>query len=1068
MIPQGPECATCPYAPDGIKFIPPDGSGASRILLVGDSPWLDEQKVGLPFSGAAGRMLNRILQFMPGGGLKREDLTIWNTIQCSPPHLGWMDAPRRYPQAAAAVEHCRPHLDQLIGERQPKVIVPMGNVALRRVCGISGIEAVAGYVLPTSYGIPAVPTYHPSFLLKGKQNLIPVVLWALSRAQSIADGSYKESEYELLLDPDPEVLRGYLRRLPAGGTLFIDIETPESGRLDEEELEEKGTSFVIIRAGFSVVEGSAASFPWTPPYIEIFKEAVALAGSVVEWADNRFDTRRLAAAGVDFSGKQIISGMWAWHWLQSDLRKGLDLVGPFFYAGRPWKHLSQAEPAFYNAMDNSVGMDCYIGIHKALVEQGRWEAFLRYCVQPTPIFESMGRAGLLINTDYRTEFMNTIRAERDEINGRIQALVPDNCRPRKFWKRPPKDMTGVVALDDVVPPNGAREGLVPPERPCGDELSLAEELFLPNEVESSSPATGKSKRTILPYKFMRVESFNAGSWQQVQDLARSLGVKLPRKEDAKDDEDTSTDEKALKRAMKDKKHGAVFKAIYDWRKRNKLITSYSWPLTTKVMQRTLWVEVPVAENQGTGQQRAAPTLPRGLRVQCAEEGDQQEVVSKPLARKEAGDANRSTPSNQGVEENTQGQEDSRVQPQETQALPHPLHLRGSWSGETPSSENLPNMPEGLYPSLVGREALHPSLGLGQVQQFPGEPAGRLCFVPQQVSSGVTKDSAFLLPVERTHTENRVHYSFTFAPSTWRKSCKSVNIQTIPKRSDLAKKFRRMIVAAPTCVLIEGDSAAIEAVILGWLAGSKRYIRLAKAGVHGWLTSALHGIPIELSLSDTALAQECRNAKKQWPDDYEKCKRVTHLTGYLGTPRRIFEEYPDDFSSEAEARKLQQFLLATEAGQDIKAWQKATVEEAHGNRYLENFYGLRHRFYTLFQWNPRRQAFEFGDDAKRAVAFRPQSIASFIQTDVVLRMVEWGWLGALRAIIHDSIVMEVPEGVAMTAGAALYKALIEPREKLGGLEIGAEVSIGRNLAPQSDENPDGMVEMSQWQPAVAAH
>ena len=278
----------------------------------------------------------------------------------------------------------------------------------------------------------------------------------------------------------------------------------------------------------------------------------------------------------------------------------------------------------------------------------------------------------------------------------------------------------------------------------------------------------------------------------------------------------------------------------------------------------------------------------------------------------------------------------------------------------------------------------------------------------------------------------------------------------------------MIVAAPNCVLVEGDSAAIEAVLVGWLAHSERYIRLAKAGVHGWLTSALHGHLIELSLSDTALAQECRNAKKQWPDDYEKCKRVTHLTGYLGTPHRIAEEYPDDFKDVAEARRLQQFLLATAAGADIKAWQKATVEEAHGNRYLENYYGLRHRFYTLFQWNPRGQRWDLGDDAKRAVAFRPQSIASFIQTDVVLRMVEIGWLESLRAIIHDSLILEVPESVAMKAASELHETLVAPRERLGGLAIGAEVSIGRNLAPAAADNPDGMIEMSQWSPVAVAH
>lgn len=895
MRPDGPACYDCPYCPEGSKFIPPDGNGASRILFVGDSPWKDEQHVGRVFAGAAGKMLDRILSLMPGGGLQRNDLTIWNSIQCSPPHLGWMDSPARYPLAGSAIEHCRPHLDGLIAERSPSVIVPLGNVALRRVVGLSGIEAVAGYVLPTPYGIPAVPTYHPSFLMKGQQNLIPVVLWAFNRAQEIAQGTYKESEYELLLDPTPEEMAAYFAQ--DYEEMFLDIETPESGKLDEEELEEEGVSFTIIRAGASIRKGTAISFPFVQPFIDIFLKAIDRARRVVEWADNRFDTRRLAVAGASFLGKQVISGMWAWHWLQSDLRKGLNLVAPFYYAGRPWKHLSQAEPAYYNAMDNAVGNDCYLGISKALQQQGRWEAFLRYCVEPTPYLESMGKAGLLINTEYRKQFMDTIKVERDKINVRIQALVPDVVKPRKFWKKQPKDMTGVVLLDapnDVVPPNGAKGGPNPPERPSVEKLPSVGERVADLLNEVADAVSAKTGKPVAPYRFMRVEEFNPGSWQQVQALANTLKVKLPKKEGAESEDDTSTDEKALKKAMKDKKHGQVFKEIFDWRKRNKLITAYTWPLDD---------------------------------------------------------------------------------------------------------------------------------------------------------------------------QNRVHYTFGYHPSTWRKSCRSVAIQTIPKRSDLAKKFRKMIVAAPGHVLIEGDSAAIEAVLVGWLAGSERYIRLAKAGIHGYLTAASHGDIIPLSVEFEELQRRSKAAKKQWPDDYERSKRVAHLTNYLGTPRRIFEEYPDDFDSEASARKLQQVLLGTEAGTDIKRWQKASVEEAHGNKYLENFYGLRHRFYTLYQWNHRMQRWDLGDDAKRAVAFRPQSIASFIQTDVVLRMVEWGWLDALRAIIHDSLVLEVRDADAIRAAASLYAALVEPRTKLGGLEIGAEVSIGRNLAPYSEDNPEGMIEMSQWQQAV---
>jgi len=277
-----------------------------------------------------------------------------------------MDKP--HPDAVRAIEHCRPHLDNLIVDRQPKVIVPLGNVALRRICGVSGIDDNAGYVLPTPYGIPAVPTYHPSYVMRGKSKLTPLILWSLTKALSIARGTYKESNYELLIDPPIEVVRSYIASGMVGSripSLFGDIETPESANLDEEERTESGLSFSIIRVGFSVRSGSAVTFPWCEPYVGALRMALELADEFVEWADNNFDSKRLAAAGMPLP-RRIVSGMWAWHWLQSDLPKGLGKVAPVFYSGPPWKNRSASDPGLYNALDVAIGRACYEGSKEAL------------------------------------------------------------------------------------------------------------------------------------------------------------------------------------------------------------------------------------------------------------------------------------------------------------------------------------------------------------------------------------------------------------------------------------------------------------------------------------------------------------------------------------------------------------------------------------------------------------------------------------------------------------------------------------------------------------------------------
>jgi hypothetical protein len=1073
-----------------------------------------------------------------------------------------MDKPHR--DAVAAIEHCRPNLDELIYARKPKVIVPMGNVALRRVCGVSGIEERAGYVLPTPYGIPAVPTYHPAYIQRGKQNLVPVVLWALQRAGQIADGSFTPSVYSLLVDAPPESVRDYLAssgsHIPS---LFVDIETPESAALDEEDLEEDGPSYTIVRAGFSVRAGTACSFPWEQPYIDIMREALSRAEEVVEWADHHFDTRRLAAAGLAMPAR-IVSAMWAWHWLQSDLRKGLGLVAPFFYAGPPWKHLSAAEPGRYNALDNAIGFDCYSGTRAALQSQGRWDAFNRHCVDFAPVLQAMGRKGLRIDRAYQTAFMAQLETEWDVSNTKLQTFVPDAIKPRKQWKRPPKDLTGVTELP--VPSPEQQMILTGAADKLGELLA---DLSAPGAGRSSSypddslhiTESAHKRLTVTPYRYERIEPFNPDSWPQVTALAKHLGIKLPPRESAKesDEEALATDKKTLGKYAK--KYPAIA-CILKCRERWKLISTYKWKLDAD--DRVHYVlgyhpstwRLCIAEGTPVEIARNLRTNPDAPPIEKVKPGDWAYTydnagrltvrkvawVKKTGIRKvvrvhwEAGygptmrqgytdmtpdhlvrladgswkEAQRLTPYNKGTWKHRgypkggKGDSLTAMKRGVTTALGYSiLHTTGRreavrdnrvvYEGATGKyaehvhhidGDKLNNLPDNLqgldrdeHGHLTGSErwarevTTAKRVGPMQAQarkelrehlertKYP-KPVPYCRYVPNnhrvmRVEKLDTPVPVYDLEVEETH-------NFIAGEICVHNSCRNANLQTIPKRSDLARLFRRMIVATPGHKLIEGDSAAIEAVLVGYFAGSARYRRLAKCGVHGWLTAKLHGLEIPLTLEDSELQRQSKLSKKQWPEDYEKMKRVVHLSNYLGTKRRIHEEYPDDFPTEREAAKLQQFYLGSDPGQDVRAWQKATVELAHASKALENNFGLRHRFYSLYAWNARRSTWEFGDDAKRAVAFRPQSAAAAIQRIIVQRLLErmpqaLQWLCLL---VHDSIIADVPDAHVDEYCTALYEAMTSPIDELEGLTIGAEMLMGDNAAPADQDNEKGMRE---WLP-----
>lgn len=292
-------------------------------------------------------------------------------------------------------------------------------------------------------------------------------------------------------------------------------------------------------------------------------------------------------------------------------------------------------------------------------------------------------------------------------------------------------------------------------------------------------------------------------------------------------------------------------------------------------------------------------------------------------------------------------------------------------------------------------------------------------------------------------DGRVRTSYGFHPSTWRKSSRAVNLQNIPKRSDLSREFRRMLVATPGHLLIEADASAIEAVLVGYCAGSNRYIQLAKSGVHGFLTSHIVGAPVSRELPPDEFTKACKATKRAYPGVYETAKRIVHLSNYMGTPRRIYDEYEEEFDSLRQVTELQQLYYALIP--DVVKWQHDVCSRAAKERYLQNHFGYRHYFYNVFGWDRKYSRPTLGDDAKRAVAFIPQSDASAIQSELLLRLDAYKDIReTLRLIIHDSVVFEVPEWQVDYVCSVVYREMTAGIPELGGLSIGCNVSYGPSL------------------------
>lgn len=131
------------------------GDPQARLMLVGEGPGAEEDKQGLPFVGAAGELLNKILAAI---GLARDEVYVANIVKCRPPG-------NRDPQDDE-VAACAPFLDRQIALIRPQMIVALGKPAARRLTGSAApIGALRGRW--SSYlGVPVLPTFHPAYLLR--------------------------------------------------------------------------------------------------------------------------------------------------------------------------------------------------------------------------------------------------------------------------------------------------------------------------------------------------------------------------------------------------------------------------------------------------------------------------------------------------------------------------------------------------------------------------------------------------------------------------------------------------------------------------------------------------------------------------------------------------------------------------------------------------------------------------------------------------------------------------------------------------------------------------------------
>ncbi|MEJ2173758.1 MAG: uracil-DNA glycosylase [bacterium] len=151
-----PACTACALHSGRKQAVFGVGDERADWLLVGEAPGAEEDRLGEPFVGQAGRLLDAMLAALE---LKRgQNVYIANVLKCRPPG-------NRNPEPGE-VARCTPYLLRQIALIEPRLIVAMGRFAAQTLLATDATIASLRGRVHRYAGVPLVVTYHPAYLLR--------------------------------------------------------------------------------------------------------------------------------------------------------------------------------------------------------------------------------------------------------------------------------------------------------------------------------------------------------------------------------------------------------------------------------------------------------------------------------------------------------------------------------------------------------------------------------------------------------------------------------------------------------------------------------------------------------------------------------------------------------------------------------------------------------------------------------------------------------------------------------------------------------------------------------------
>lgn len=665
MLSKPAECelSGCPLAHyRNSGFAQPEGTCSNGVLVIAEALGENEKLEGLalrPYaeSGSAFQTaINNLKHF--GINYDRSEFGIFNIVNCQPP-FNKLEGTK---YEAEAVSCCKSnYLDKVVEYFNPKVIFTLGNIPLKyltpEIASLQAdtkikldaakaqkdkalenyyksqakklkIMALRGYKFDSIYGIPLVPSLHPSYIARTGRVLMGVLLRDLVYAINIANGQQTdEFKYEnYFTHPSPEDAIKFYNYCKANPDLDLcyDIETPFTKlEVDEAELEFGTEARDIDSIQFSIANTTARKnifFPWDGVYKDVSKNLLSLPNAKVGWNSGKFDESVLEYQ----LGKGSINGlkqdaMWLWKHLNADFivtGKALQFAANFYTPElKAWKHISESDPIKYGLIDVDITLKTFLDMKEQMSNvknpapgsKNLFQGYIDDIVKLFPILKRMSERGFPVNVEAREKLKVELEEKRKLVLETLQDKYPTELRrpdPPLGYKRVPKEVDLLTqAFEDKYCTFESMDYLIFIDEEI-KELALSR--FIEQKSRRIDGATkkdtvGQTGLVIREFivdgekvrRYCRLDRFKPSSTQQVASYLRYKKYKIKTKRKGKKESET-TDKNALYDLYQETKDEFLLEASYERELKNLVKTFINgWPTDANGRVHSTFLPLPV-------------------------------------------------------------------------------------------------------------------------------------------------------------------------------------------------------------------------------------------------------------------------------------------------------------------------------------------------------------------------------------------------------------------------------------------------------------------------------------------